>query len=86
MSKKSNKKSQFGEFLAQLIIDAKMSQYDFYNAAEITKPYFYDMLSGRTNPPPRDTLERMLNVLEKRLPPDKERRRTFFNYAAIGRG
>ena len=63
-----------------------MSQFDFYNEAEITKPYFYDMLSGRTNPPPRETLKRMMDVLEKRLPPDEKRRTEFINRAAINRG
>ena len=64
---RERKKSEFGKYLAQLIKDAGMTQCDFYSEAEIARPYFYDMLSGRTNPPPRETLERMLDVLEKRL-------------------
>lgn len=83
---KERKKSDFGELLAQLIKNADMSQFDFYAEAGITKPYFYDMLSGRTNPPPRETLERMMDVLEKRLPPDEKRRIEFINQAAISRG
>ena len=62
---RERKKSEFGKYLAQLIKDAGMTQCDFYSEAEIARPYFYDMLSGRTNPPPRETLERMLDVLEK---------------------
>ena len=79
-------KLEFGEYLAQLIKDAGMSQFDFYSEAGIAKPYFYDMRSGRTNPPPRETLERMMDVLEKRLPPDEKRRTEFYSRAAISRG
>lgn len=86
MAGKRKKKSDFGEYLTGLITDAGMSQYDFYTEAGITKPYFYDMLSGRTNPPPRETLERMIDVLEKRLPPEERRRADFYGQAAISRG
>ena len=86
MARERKKKSEFGEYLAQLIKDAGMSQFDFYSEAGIAKPYFYDILSGRTNPPPRDTLERMIDVLEKRIPLDKKHRTIFINRAAISRG
>ncbi len=86
MEKRHNKKSEFGEYLVQLIKDAGMTQYDFYSKAAIARPYFYDILSGRTNPPPRETLERMMGVLEKRLPPDEKRRTELLNRAAISRG
>ena len=86
MIRDRKKKSEFGEYLAQMIKDAGMTQFDFYSEAEIARPYFYDILSGRTNPPPRKTLERMMDVLEKRLPPDEKRRTEFVNRAAISRG
>lgn len=86
MARERKQKSDFGEYLAKLIKDAGMSQFEFYTDAGITKPYFYDMLSGRTNPPPRETLERMMDVLEKRLPPDEKRRTEFINRAALSRG
>ena len=86
MSRKRRKKSNFGEYLTQLIKDAGMSQFDYYSEVGITKPYFYDILSGRTNPPPQETLERLMDVLEKRLPPDEKRRTEFINRAAISRG
>lgn len=73
-------KSEFGVYLVQAIKDANMIQEEFYTAAGITKPYFYDILTG--TPPPRDTLEKMLGVLDKKLPPDDRRRNTFFNLAA----
>ena len=86
MARERKHKSDFGEYLTKLIKDAGMSQFEFYTDAGITKPYFYDMLSGRTNPPPRETLERMMDVLEKRLPPDEKRRTEFINRAALSRG
>ena len=86
MARERKMKSNFGEYLAKLIKDAGMSQFDYYCEAGITKPYFYDILSGRTNPPPRETLERLIDVLEKRLPPDDKRRTEFYSRAAISRG
>ncbi len=86
MSREQKKKSDFGEYLATLIKETGLSQYDFYSEAGITKPYFYDILSGRTNPPPSETLERMMDVLEKHLPPDEKRRNRIINRAAISRG
>lgn len=86
MAVERKKKSDFGEYLTKLIKEAGLSQYDFYSEVGIAKPYFYDMLSGRTNPPPRETLERMVDVLEKRLPLDEKRRTSFINCAAISRG
>ena len=53
---RERKKSEFGKYLAQLIKDAGMTQCDFYSEAEIARPYFYDMLSGRTNPPDRKSV------------------------------
>ena len=52
--------SEFGVYLAGAIKAAGMSQYEFYTQAEVAKPYFYEIMAGKTNPPPRETLERML--------------------------
>ena len=82
MARERKEKSEFGAYLAQAISDAKMVQSDFYTAVGIKKPYFYDILTGKTNPPPRETLEKMLDVLEEKLPADDHRRSTFFNLAA----
>lgn len=86
MARKRKKKSDFGEYLTQLIKDAGMSQSDFYCTVGITKPYFYDIVSGRLTAPPRETLERMIGVLEQHLPPDENRHIEFLKYAAISRG
>ena len=42
----------FGEYLRQLIKDSGITQHKFYTELGIRKPYFYDILAGRTNPPP----------------------------------
>ena len=83
---RDRKKSGFGSYLAELIKRAGMTQFEFFSEVGIAKPYFYDILSGRANPPPRETLKRMMDVLEKRLPSDEKRRTEFINRAAISRG
>ena len=80
MGRGRREKYEFGAYLVQAIKDANMVQEEFYTAVGIKKPYFYDILTG--SPPPQNTLEKMLEVLEKKLPPDKSRRNTFFNLAA----
>ena len=47
-------KKAFGNFLREMISQTKISQAAFYEAVGITKPYFYDILSGKVNPPPPD--------------------------------
>ena len=42
----------FGNYLRYLIKKAGMTQTQFYTALGITKPYFYDILSGKVSPPP----------------------------------
>ena len=64
-------KKAFGNFLREMIKQTGISQSAFYSAVEITKPYFYDILSGKVNPPPPDVQYKMLENL---------------NLAAEGRG
>lgn len=71
----------FGNFLREMIRQSGISQADFYSAVEITKPYFYDILSGKVNPPPPDVQYRMLEHLEL----DDRQRNEFLNLAAEGR-
>ncbi len=44
----------FGNFLREMIKQTGILQSAFYSAVEITKPYFYDILSVKVNPPPPD--------------------------------
>ena len=72
----------FGELLKQMIKDSGMTQVQFYSGIGITKPYFYDMLSGRINPPPRELQKKAIDILN----PTPERAKEFYDLAAIGRG
>lgn len=75
-------KKAFGNFLREMIKLNGISQSAFYSAVEITKPYFYDILSGKVNPPPPDLQYKMLENLKL----DEQQRNKFLNLAAEGRG
>ena len=68
-------KKAFGIFLREMIKQAGMSQSAFYSAVEITKPYFYDILSGKVNPPPPDVQYKMLENLNL----DEQQRNEFLS-------
>lgn len=74
-------KKAFGNFLREMIKQTGISQSTFYSAVEITKPYFYDILSGKVNPPPPDVQYKMLEHLKI----DDLQRSEFLNLAAAGR-
>lgn len=74
-------KKAFGNFLREMISQTKISQAAFYEAVGITKPYFYDILSGKVNPPPPDVQYKMLENLKV----DDKQRKKFLNLAAEGR-
>ena len=65
-----------------MIKQTGISQSAFYSAVDITKPYFYDILSGKVNPPPPDIQYKMLDHLEV----NEQQRNEFLNLAAEGRG
>ena len=75
-------KKAFGHFLREMIKQTGISQLAFYSAVDITKPYFYDILSGKVNPPPPDVQYKMLENLNL----DEQQRNEFLNLAAEGRG
>ncbi|MBQ9044646.1 MAG: helix-turn-helix domain-containing protein [Oscillospiraceae bacterium] len=58
----SNEKEAFGALLRRLIKDAGITQSEFYERAEITKPYFYDILRG--NPPPPYLQKLFMEILK----------------------
>lgn len=74
-------KKAFGNFLREMIKQTGISQSAFYSAVEITKPYFYDILSGKVNPPPPDIQYKMLDHLTM----NEQQRNEFLNLAAEGR-
>ena len=71
----------FGNFLREMIRQTGISQTTFYSAVGITKPYFYDILSGKVNPPTPDVQYRMLGNLDI----SEQQRNEFLNLAAGGR-
>lgn len=75
-------KKAFGNFLREMIKQTGVSQSTFYSAVDITKPYFYDILSGKVNPPPPEVQYKMLENLNL----DEQQRNEFLNLAAEGRG
>lgn len=72
----------FGDFLREAIKASGITQSAFYAAVGITKPYFYDILSGKINPPPAEVQFRMVEALTL----DEDGRNTFFDLAAEARG
>lgn len=73
--------SSFGDMLKHLIKLSEMSQICFYTKLGITKPYFYDILSGKVNPPPPKIQFKMADIL--RL--SNKQREAFFEMAASER-
>ena len=65
--------NDFGNYLRNLIKQAGMTQTQFYIALGITKPYFYDILSGKF---------KCLNILDV----DEKTSAQFLDLAAKARG
>lgn len=68
---RKNNKSEYGSLLTELIKEKGMSQQNFYNELGMGKPYFYDIISGKTNPPPPETQLKILRILK---PNDKNKK------------
>lgn len=71
-------KQTFGEFLKLLIKDTGMTNTEFYTELGIKKPYFYEILSGKTNPPPAHLQFKSIEILR----PSKTDICKFFDLAA----
>lgn len=69
---------KFCNLLAQMIKEANLSNVKFYTTLGIKKPYFYDILSGKVNPPPPERQFAMLQLLK----PKPEQIALFFDLAA----
>lgn len=68
----SSNKSEYGEILTRLIKEKKMTQEYFYNKLGIAKPYFYDIIKGKINPPPPETQIRILSILKPQKTDEKK--------------
>lgn len=73
---------KFRELLVELINEKNITKTKFYTDLHIKKPYFYDIISGKTNPPPPERQLDMIRILR----PSKEKMVEFFNAAAMERG
>ncbi len=69
---------KFCDLLGQMIKEANLSNVKFYTSLGIKKPYFYDILSGKVNPPPPDRQFAMIKLLK----PKPEQIELFFDLAA----
>lgn len=72
----------FGDYLRILIKEAGMTQMQFYTTLGITKPYFYDILSGKVSPPPSELQFKCLEILKA----DEQASAQFLDLAAKARG
>lgn len=72
------KKQNFGELLTQMIKEAGLTQFEFYTQLKIKKSYFYDILSGKVNPPPAEKQFAAIKILN----PPAVARECFFDLAA----
>lgn len=72
----------FGNFLKELIKDTGRSQSDFYQELGIKKAYFYDIVGGRTNPPPHELQIKAMEILDV----TQADRIVFYDLAAKERG
>ena len=61
-----------------------MSEEEFYTAAGIKKPYFYDLLTA--TPPPTALQDKIAAVLDEKTGIDDNRRKRLYDLAAEGRG
>ena len=68
----SSNNSEYGEILTRLIKEKKMTQEYFYNKLGIAKPYFYDIIKGKINPPPPETQIRILSILKPKKTDEKK--------------
>ena len=73
-----NKDLRFCELLSKMIKESGMTQSEFYGKLKIKKPYFYDILGGKINPPPPIKQFAMIEILN----PDEQTRNLFFELAA----
>ena len=72
---------KFCNLLAQMIKEANLSNIKFYTTLGIKKPYFYDILSGKVNPPPPERQFAMLKLLN---PTEEQRKNSRLTLTVAG--
>ena len=61
---KNNMKSEYGVLLVDLIKKKGMTQADFCKELGKKKPYFYDFIREKSNPPPQDVQLKIIEILQ----------------------
>lgn len=55
---------RFCDLLAEMLNEYDKSHVAFYTALGIKKPYFYDILKGKVNPPPPEKQFKIIKILK----------------------
>lgn len=76
-----SKQKTFCDLLSEMLKDYEKSHTAFYTELGIKKPYFYDILKGKVNPPPPDKQFKIIKILKPKPKICEE----FFELAAIER-
>lgn len=76
-----NEQKRFCDLLSEMLKDYGKSHVAFYTELGIKKPYFYDILKGKVNPPPPEKQFKIIKILN----PKPEICEEFFELAAAER-
>ena len=68
---------RFCDLLHEMIKNSGIKHIDFYTKLGIGKPYFYDILKGKVNPPPAEKQFAIIDILK----PDNQTKILFFELA-----
>ncbi|MDF2532044.1 MAG: hypothetical protein K0Q65_1625 [Clostridia bacterium] len=69
---------RFCDLLSEMLNECGKTHAAFYTELGIKKPYFYDILKGKANPPPPEKQFKIIKILN----PKPEIREEFFELAA----
>ena len=72
----------YGGYHVALVKLSGMTQIEFYTKANIKKPYFYDIVNGKVNPPPRERQYDIVKLLQSKKKVSQEEIIKLFELAA----
>jgi predicted transcriptional regulator len=75
----------YGGYLVALVKLSGMTQIEFYTKANIKRPYFYDIVNGKVNPPPRERQYDIAKILIATKKVSQEEIIKLFELAAVER-
>lgn len=59
-----SEQKRFCDLLSEMLSEYDKSHTEFYTELGIKKPYFYDILKGRVNPPPPEKQFQIIKILK----------------------